>query len=53
MLQGILELEQDLCHHRLVMSDAQRNHVGDLTISIRALQAFRTMQRDSTQDFVM
>ena len=44
MLQGILELEQDLCHHRLVMSDAQHHHVGYLTISVRGLQAFRTMQ---------
>lgn len=44
LLQGILELEQDLCHHRLAMNDAQHHHVGYLTISVRALQALHTMQ---------
>ena len=44
LLQGILELEQDLCHHRLAMSDAQHRHVGHLIVSVRALQAFRIMQ---------
>lgn len=44
LMQGVLELEQDLCHHRLVMSDAQHHRVGYLTISVRALQALRTMQ---------
>ena len=44
LLQGILELGQHLCHHRLAMSDAQHRHVGYLTVTVRALQALHTMQ---------
>lgn len=43
-MQGVLELEQDLRHHRLVMNDARHQPVGYLTISVHALQALRTMQ---------
>ena len=43
-MQGVLELGQDLCHHRLVMNDVEHQPVGYLTISVRALQALRTMQ---------
>lgn len=39
-MQTILELDRDLQHHSLPMHDAQGCLIGDLTVSVRAVEAF-------------
>ena len=43
LLQAVLEQDRDLQHHQLPMLDAEQNHVGDLTVTVRAVTAFRSM----------
>ncbi|DBB03911.1 TPA: hypothetical protein ACH3X1_012996 [Trebouxia sp. C0004] len=42
-LQAVLEQDRDLQHHQLPMLDAEQHHVGDLTVSVRAVAAFHSM----------
>ncbi len=43
LVQAVLEQDRDLQHHQLPMLDAEQHHVGDLTVTVRAVQAFRSM----------
>lgn len=38
-LQAIYDLDADLEHHRLPMRDAGMRHMGDLVVTVRAVQA--------------
>ncbi|KAL0055976.1 hypothetical protein WJX82_006293 [Trebouxia sp. C0006] len=42
-LQAVLEQDRDLQHHQLPMLDAEQHHVGDLIVTVRAVEAFRSM----------
>ena len=42
-MQAVLEQDRDLQHHQLPMLDAEQHHVGDLIVTVRAVEAFRSM----------
>ncbi len=43
LMQAVLEQGRDLHHHRLPILDAEQHHVGDLTVTVRVVEAFRSM----------
>ena len=43
LLQAIHDLDKDFEHHKLPVFDAETNHVGDLIVTIRAMQAIREL----------
>lgn len=43
LVQAVLERDGDLQHYQLPMLDAEQQHVGDLTVTVRAVEAFRSM----------